>query len=70
MTAQEQVEVRRVMETLDYLLWGCEKEIILFFLFLIFIEVLLIYSVVLISGVEQSGSVTHIYIFFQILFPL
>ena len=35
-----------------------------------FIEVLLIYSIILVSGMQQSDSVLHIYIhFFQILFP-
>ena len=36
-----------------------------------FIEVELIYNVVLVSGVQQSDSVIHTYIsiFFQILFP-
>jgi len=34
----------------------------------IFTEIELIYSVVLVSGVWQSDSVIHMYIFFQILF--
>ena len=34
-----------------------------------FIEVYLIYSVVLVSGVKQSDSVTQIFNLFQILFP-
>ena len=33
------------------------------------IGVLLVYSVVLVSGVQQSESVTHISILFQSLFP-
>ena len=32
------------------------------------IEVQLIYNVVLVSGVPQSDSVMHIYIFFQVIF--
>ena len=42
-----------------------------FFHFLSFIEVQLIYNVVIISAVQQSGSVIHVHtsILFQILFP-
>ena len=39
----------------------------LIFLNLLFVEVWLIYNVVLISAIQQSGSVIHIYIFFFIL---
>ena len=39
-----------------------------FHFFLNFIEVELIYNVVLISAVQQSDSVIHIYILFHILF--
>ena len=38
------------------------------FFLIYFIEVHLIYNIVLISAVKQSGSVIHIYILFQILF--
>ena len=41
----------------------------MYFLCLFFIEVELIYNVVLVSGVQQSNSVIYIYIKFQILFP-
>ena len=44
----------------------CFFLIILFVYF--FIEVELIYNVVLVSSVQQSDSVIHIYILFQILF--
>ena len=42
------------------------------YLFFNFIGAYLIYNVVLVSGVQQSDSVIHIHIFilFQILFPL
>ena len=39
------------------------------FLKLFYVEVELIYNVVLVSGVKQSDSVIHISILFQILFP-
>ena len=35
-----------------------------------FFEVYLIYEVVLVSGAQQSDSVTHIYVFFLDSFPL
>ena len=38
------------------------------FCFFNFIGVELIYNVVLVSGVQQSDSVIHIFILFQILF--
>ena len=38
------------------------------FFLIYFIEVHLIYNIVLISAVKQSGSVIHIYILFHILF--
>ena len=37
-------------------------------IFFFLIEVELIYNVVLISAIQQSDSVTHIYILFHILF--
>ena len=42
-----------------------------FFNFLFYIGVQLIYNVVLVSGIQQSNSVIHMYvsILFQILFP-
>ena len=40
------------------------KETLSFF----FIELWLIYTVVLVSGVQQSVSVVHVYIFFFMLF--
>ena len=44
---------------------------VVLFIFIFLIEVQLIYSIVLVSGVQQSASVIHIYIsiLFQILFP-
>ena len=44
-----------------------QAGISVFFFFLT--EIQLIYNAVLISGVQQSGSIIHIYILFQILFP-
>ena len=41
-----------------------------YFIFKNFIEVLLIYNVVLISAVQQSDSVICIYIFFFIFFHM
>jgi len=40
------------------------------YVFFFLIEIQLIYNSVLISGVQQSGSIIHIYILFQVLFPL
>ena len=37
--------------------------------FLLYIGVQLIYNVVLVSGVQQSDSVIHISVLFQILLP-
>ena len=44
---------------------------VVLFIFIFLIEVQLIYSIVLVSGVQQSDSVIHTYIsiLFQILFP-
>ena len=42
----------------------------MFFFNLFFIEVWLIYNVVLVSGVQQSDSVTRMYTFFSYSFPL
>ena len=46
--------------------WPCLRKATGFFFFLI--EVELIYNVALISAIQQSDSVTHIYILFHILF--
>ena len=39
-----------------------------FYVLIYFIEVYLIYNIVLVSDIQQSDSVIHIYILFQILF--
>ena len=46
-----------------------KPQCIYLFKFLFYIGLQLIYNVVLVSGVQQSNSVIHISILFQVLFP-
>ena len=66
------------MEEIFVIIIGLLRKFFIIFIFKFnFIEVYLIYNVVLVSGVQHSDSVyiyiyyiyTYIYIFFQILFP-
>ena len=49
--------------TLPHLILFLKKFLFFTILFKIFIEIQLIYNVVLLSGVQQSDSVIHIYSF-------